>query len=343
MATEKKSPIYYVKFILKRWFIDAMGAMALGLFSSLIIGLIISQIAKIPHLEVLSKLTEVTAASSPVVGAAIGAAIAWGLKSKPLVMFSSAITGAIGYAAGGPVGAYIAAVVGAEIGGLIAGRTKIDIVLAPFVTIITGGFAGVLVGPGISSLMKSLGDFVNSATELSPIPMGIIVAVVVGLALTAPISSAALCIMIGINGIAAGAAVVGCCCQMIGFAVSSFRDNGVGGLISQGVGTSMLQFPNIMRKPAIWLAPTLASALLGPISTAVFRMTNTSLGAGMGTSGFVGQFGAFDAMSESFGIPQTIIFILIMHFVLPAAVTLGFDFVFRKIGLVKPGDMKINV
>ncbi len=330
-----------IKKLFKRYFIDAMSAMALGLFSSLIIGLIISQVAKIPHLEGLAKLTELLGASSPVIGSAIGAAVAWGLKGKPLVIFTSAVTGAIGYVAGGPVGAYVAAVVGAEIGGLVASKTKIDIIVTPAVTIISGGAVGLFVGPAISGMMSALGTFVNSATELTPIPMGIIVSVVVGLALTAPISSAALCIMIGIDGIAAGAAVVGCCCQMIGFGVASYRDNGFGGLISQGIGTSMLQVPNIMKKPQILIAPTLASAVLGPISTRVLGMTNTPTGAGMGTSGLVGQFGAFTAMVPERGLVVTIIEVVLMHFILPAALTLIFDLALRKLGWVKAGDMKL--
>ena len=335
-----------IKDIFKRYFIDAMSAMTLGLFASLIIGLIISQIARIPGLTSMqdsffAPIGAVTGASSPIIGSAIGVAIAWGLKTKPLVMFSSAITGAVGYTAGGPVGAYLGAVVGAEIGNLVAGKTKVDIIVTPITTIISGSIVGLLLGPYINDFMKLLGNFVNNATDLSPIPMGIIVAVVVGMVLTAPISSAALCIMIGIDGIAAGAAVVGCACQMIGFAVASFRDNGLGGLISQGLGTSMLQFPNIMRHPQIWIAPTLASAVLGPISTTLLKMTNTSLGAGMGTSGLVGQFGAFDAMAETYGFVKTLIMVLVMHFVLPAILTLAFDFVLRKIGLVKVGYMKL--
>ena len=224
-------------------------------------------------------------ASSPVVGAAIGVAIAQGLKSKPLVLFSCAVSGAYGYAVGGPVGAYIGAVFGAEIGGLFAGKTKVDIIVSPITTIVSGCAVAQLVGPGIQAMMNGLGAVINSATQLTPFPMGILVSVIVGMVLTAPISSAALCIMLDLNGLAAGAAVVGCCCQMVGFAVASFRENGWGGLISQGIGTSMLQFSNIMRHPQIWIAPTLASAVLGPVSTCLFRMTNTASGAGMGTSG----------------------------------------------------------
>ena len=327
----------------KRYFVDAMSAMALGLFSSLIIGLILSQLSQIPCLDFLTTFSDVVSASSPVVGSAIGAAIAWGLKAKPLVIFSSVVTGAIGYSLGGPVGAYVAALFGEEIGSLVAGKTKVDIVVTPIVTIVAGGAAGMFVGPPIQSFMNGFGALINTATNLSPVPMGILVAVLVGMALTAPISSAALCIMLGLDGLAAGAAVVGCSAQMIGFAVTSFRDNGWGGLISQGIGTSMLQFGNIMRKPAIWLAPTLAGAVLGPISTAVFGMTNTPSGAGMGTSGLVGQFGAFSAMSGSFDIWYTLLLVVLMHFVLPAILSLGFDFIFRKLGLVKDGDMKINI
>lgn len=329
-----------IKKILKRYFVDALGAMALGLFSSLIIGLIISQIAKIPGLGILNEIASVIK-SDPVVGAAIGAAVSWGLKVKPLTMFSSAAVGAVGYVAGGPVGAFIAALIGAELGNLLAGKTKMDIVITPLITLLTGGLIGIFVGPYLNRFMTAFGALINGATELHPIPMGIVVAVLVGLALTAPISSAALCIMIGLDGVAAGAACVGCCCQMIGFAVASWRDNGFGGFLSQGLGTSMLQFSNIVRRPAIWLAPTLASAVLGPVSAALLKMTNTPMGAGMGTSGLVGQFGAYDAMAGDVSIWVFLAEILVMHFLLPAALTLFFDAIFRKLGWVRKGDMRI--
>ena len=330
--------------IFRRYFIDAMSAMALGLFSSLIIATILNQLGRIPHLDVLSGLAStVTASGSVVTGAAIGAAVAWGLGHKPLVVFSSVTVGAIAYAAGGgPVGAYAAAVVGAEIGGLISGRTKLDIVLSPLLTIVPGGLVGIFIGPYLNQFMSAFGEFVNTTTEWAPFPMGIAVAVIVGMALTAPISSAALCISIGISGLAAGAAAVGCSAQMIGFAVASYRDNGFGGFLSQGVGTSMLQFGNIMRRPQIWIAPTLASAILGPVSTCLFKMTNTSVGAGMGTSGLVGQFGAIEAMSGSVSPILLGVEIVLMHFLLPAVLTLSFDFVLRKAGWIKPGDMAIH-
>ncbi len=319
-----------------------MSAMALGLFSSLIVGLIIGQLSKIPYLGFLSKFTEVLSASSPVVGGAIGAAVAYGLKSRPLVIFSCIAVGAYGYSIGGPVGAFAAATVANEVGSLVAGKTKLDIVITPIVTIVSGGIVGMFVGPYLSQFMTWLGSVINAATQLHPFPMGIAVATLVGLALTAPISSAALCIMLGIDGIAAGAAAVGCAAQMVGFAVTSFKANGVGGLLSQGLGTSMLQFGNIMKRPQILLAPTLAGAILGPISTCVFKMTNTATGAGMGTSGLVGQFGAFSAMSESFSAAQTILLILLMHIVAPAVLSLLFHLLFKKVGLVKDEYLKLE-
>ncbi len=324
-----------IKKYFKRYFVDAMSFMALGLFSSLIVGLIISQLSKIPHLEILATFSEVLSASSPVVGAAIGAAIAYGLKSKPLVIFSCIAVGAFGYQLGGPVGAYISSLVANEIASLVAGKTKIDIVVTPLVTIITGGFVSTFAGPVLSDMMTGLGDLINSATQLHPFPMGISVSVIVGLVLTAPISSAALCIMLGLEGVAAGAAAVGCCAQMVGFAVTSFKVNGVGGLISQGLGTSMLQFGNIMKHPQIILAPTLAGAVLGPVSTCLLKMTNTPSGAGMGTSGLVGQFGAYSAMAAELGQLETVIVIAVMHFIAPAILSLLFHWIFKKIGLVK--------
>ena len=339
MEQNRSKAAVFLKKAFQRYFIDAMGAMALGLFSSLIIGLILSQLSKFSFLAFLAPYASMVSASSPVVGAAIGVAIAHGLKAKPLVLFSCAVTGAYGYAVGGPVGAYIGAVFGAEIGGLLAGKTKVDIIVSPITTIVSGCVVAQLVGPGIQAMMNGLGAVINSATQLTPLPMGILVSVIVGMALTAPISSAALCIMLDLSGLAAGAAVVGCCCQMVGFAVASFRENGWGGLISQGIGTPMLQFSNIMRHPQIWIAPTLSAAVLGPVSTCVFQMTNTASGAGMGTSGLVGQFGAFAAMG---GGAQVWLQVLLLHFLLPAVLTFLFDFLLRRAGLVKEGYMKIG-
>lgn len=327
----------------RRYFVDAMSYMALGLFSSLIIGLILSQLAAIPFLSFLSRFAALVSASSPVVGSAIGVAIAYGLKAKPLVIFSSAVSGAVGYSLGGPVGAFLSAVIGAEIASLYAGKTPVDIVLVPAGTIIAGGFAAILTGPAIMSFMNALGGVINRATELNPLPMGVMVSALMGLALTAPISSAAISISLGLEGLAAGAACAGCCAQMIGFAVQSYPDNGFGGLVSQGLGTSMLQFGNIMRKPIIWLPPTLASAVLGPISTVLVKMPNNSLGGGMGTSGLVGQFGAWASMKEGFGALESVLLILTMHILLPALLTLLISLLFRRLNWIKPGDMKLNL
>jgi uncharacterized membrane protein len=232
----------------------------------------------------------------------------------------------------------VAAVVGAEFGKMVSKETKVDILVTPAVTIITGVLAGMLIGPGISSLMTGLGKWIMWATELHPIPMGIFVSMLMGMVLTLPISSAALAIMLGLGGLAAGAATVGCSTQMVGFAVASYRENGWGGLISQGLGTSMLQMPNIVKNPLIWVPPTLASAVLGPFATTVFRMENVPIGAGMGTSGLVGQFGTVEAMGAS---PAVFVKMLVLHIVAPAIITLLFSGYMRRKGWIKEGDMRL--
>ena len=342
----------WLKKAYQRYILDAMSSMALGLFSSLIIGLILSQLAMIPLLKFLAPFGEIVSASSPVVGAAIGVAIGYGLKVAPLAIFASAATGALGYNLGGPVGAYFAAVVGAELGGLVAGKTKVDILVVPIVTIASGCLIGAWSAPGINRAVAWLQAFLEHATKLQPIPMGIIVSVVFGLALTAPISSAALAAMIftvpegGTMGeglaLAAGAATVGCCAQMVGFAVSSFRENRVAGLVAQGLGTSMLQVGNILRRPAILIPPTLASAILGPIATTLLPMQNASAAAGMGTSGLVGQFGTWAAMSDQ-GVGNVLIKMALLHFLLPAAISLATSEFMRKKGWIRPGDMQLNL
>ena len=342
--TQRKTFVQWLKWAGNRYFIQAMSSMALGLFSSLIIGLILSQLSKVSFLSWLAPFAEMVSASSPVVGAAIGVAVAHGLAAKPLTLFSSAVTGAIGYSLGGPVGAFLAAVVGAEVGGLVAGRTPVDIVLVPIVTIVSGGLTGTLPGPPVSALMMGLGSLINRATALAPVPMGIVVSTVMGLALTAPISSAAIAISLGLDGLAAGAAAVGCSAQMIGFAVASYRENKLGGLVAQGVGTSMLQFGNICRRPQILIPPTLTAALLGPLSTAVFGMVNNAMGAGMGTSGLVGQFGAYSAMTAAGFSPLTTLgLILLMHILLPAALSLLISEGLRKLGWIRLGDQKLSL
>lgn len=332
-----------IKKLFQKYIVDALSHMAMGLFCSLILGLIIGQIAKIPGLDFLTFIAESLSATSPLVGACIGLAIAYGMSCAPLVMISSAIVGALGYKFGGPVGSYIAVIIGAELGQLISKKTPVDIILTPLVTIVAGGlFAKYCCSP-INDFMLYLGDVINRATTLSPFLTGIAVSVIVGCVLTLPISSAAICIMLGIDGLAAGAATVGCCAQMIGFAVISWKDNGIGGFISQGLGTSMLQIGNIARKPVIWLAPTLTAAILGPVSTVWLKMTNNALGAGMGTSGLVGPLAAYTTMSEA-GMASggLIVKIVCLYFIAPALISLGIHVIMKRFGWVKPGDMKLG-
>ena len=341
-------------YIYKRYLLDALSAMGQGLFASLIIGLILSQLGRIPGLGFLSQFTTdafISGKATPVVGAAIGVAIAYGLKVHPLCMFACAAAGAIGYTQGGPVGAYLAAVFASEAGGRVAGKTRVDIIVIPAATIIVGGLVSMICAPGINRVMAALREFIDWATLLSPIPMGIIVSVVVGLALTAPISSAALCAMIftvpegetaGLGlMLAAGAATAGCCAQMVGFAVTSFRENGWGGLISQGLGTSMIQISNILKRPAILLPPTLASAITGLLCTTLFQMKNLGSAAGMGTSGLVGQIGTWAVMSAETPAVTLIVNMALTQLILPAALSLVFYLALRCMGWIREGDMKL--
>ena len=332
-----------IRQLFRKYVVKALSHMAQGLFCSLILGLIIGQFAKIPGLDFLNFISEALSASSPLVGACIGLAIAYGLSCAPLVMISSAITGALGYQFGGPVGAYLAVIVGEELGELVSRKTPVDIIITPLVTIVAGGLFAKFCCSPINDFMLYLGEVINKATMLSPFMMGIAVSVLVGCALTLPISSVAICVMLGIDGLAAGAATVGCCAQMVGFAVISYRDNGMGGLLSQGLGTSMLQIGNIARKPIIWLAPTLTSAILGPVSTVWLQMTNNALGAGMGTSGLVGPLATFATMTEAGAAagPLTIK-IICLYFLAPALISLGIHMLMKKAGWVKAGDMKLE-
>lgn len=332
-----------LKDLFKKYIVDALSHMAFGLFCSLILGLIIGQIAKIPGLDFLSFISEALSAKSPLVGACIGLAIAYGLSCAPLVIISSAVVGAFGYQFGGPVGAYMSVIVASGVGMLISKRTPVDIILTPFVTIVIGAMIAKYCCSPINDFMLYLGSLINEATKLNPFLMGITVSVLVGCALTLPISSVALCVMLGIDGLAAGAATVGCCAQMIGFAVMSYKDNGIGGFISLGLGTSMLQIGNIVRKPIIWLAPTITAAILGPVSTVLLKMTNSSLGAGMGTSGLVGPLAVFANMTETGASSSMLIVkIVCLYFVAPALIAFGIHLLMVKIGLVKPGDLKLS-
>ena len=345
-----------MKKILNHIFIDGLSGMALGLFSTLIIGTIIGQIGTLVGNEIGTYLIAISSVAKTVTGAGIGVGVAAKFKQGPLVTVSAAVAGMIGAfpalgmesfalgKAGEPLGAFVAALIGIECGRLVAGRTKIDIILTPLVSICTGAAAGFIVGPPISNFMKWLGNLVNINVEASPILGGIAVSVLMGMILTLPISSAALGVSMGLTGLAAGAATIGCCCQMVGVAVASYRENKFGGFIAQGIGTSMLQVPNILRRPLIWLPPIISSAILGPIASAVLHMVSTPIGSGMGSAGFVGQIAAYGAMLETgMSSKVALIQIIIMHFVLPAVVTLIFSEGMRKAGWIKDGDMKLEV
>lgn len=345
-----------MKKILNHIFIDGLSGMALGLFSTLIIGTIIGQIGTLVGNEIGTYLIAISSVAKTVTGAGIGVGVAAKFKQGPLVTVSAAVAGMIGAfpalgmesfalgKAGEPLGAFVAALIGIECGRLVAGRTKIDIILTPLVSICTGAAAGFIVGPPISNFMKWLGNLVNINVEASPILGGIAVSVLMGMILTLPISSAALGVSMVLTGLAAGAATIGCCCQMVGFAVASYRENKFGGFIAQGIGTSMLQVPNILRRPLIWLPPIISSAILGPIASAVLHMVSTPIGSGMGSAGFVGQIAAYGAMLETgMSSKVALIQIIIMHFVLPAVVTLIFSEGMRKAGWIKDGDMKLEV
>ena len=335
-----------LKAYLKKYFIDAMGAMALGLFASLLIGTIFSTLGKYTGVELFSEINKFASAAS---GMAIGVAIAYSMKAHPLVIFSSATVGYAAYSLGtvigettvtaGPAGSFVAVIVAVEIGMLVSKKTRVDILVTPTVTILSGVLVAKLVCPGIAYAMYYLGEFVNTATTYQPLLMGIVIAVVVGIVLTLPISSAALCAMISIGGIAGGAAAVGCCCQMVGFAACSFRENKWGGVVSQGLGTSMLQMGNICRNPRIWIAPTLASAIYGPLSTMIFKLECTGVSAGMGTCGLVGPIGIVSATGTE---AMTWIGIALLCIVLPAVLSIVFTEIFRKIGWIREGDMKLE-
>ncbi|MCK9287536.1 MAG: PTS sugar transporter subunit IIC [Sphaerochaetaceae bacterium] len=331
---------------ISQYIVRILDGMARGLFASLIIGLIIKQIGTYAHIDLLVRFGQT---AQYLLGPAIGVGVALSVGCSPLGVFASAVTGAIGagtlvwegavltgFSIGEPVGALLAALAGAEASRLIAGRTKVDIILVPFVTILIGGLVGVFLAPVVAAMMRAIGAFINTLTTLYPLPMGILVSVVVGMVLTLPISSAAICISLGISGLAAGAATVGCCSQMVGFAVASWKDNKVGGLISQGLGTSMLQMPNIVKNWKIWIPPTLTAALLGPLSTLVFKMENNAAGAGMGTSGLVGQFNTLAVMG-----PSAWWKILVLHVALPAVLTALIAAIMRSRGWIKLGDMKL--
>ena len=350
-----------LKKALDRIFIEGLSAMAQGLFATLIIGTIIQQVGTLLGGSVGGMIYVIGKVAASLTGAGIGVAVAYKFKEPPLVVVSAATAGMVGafasnllagtvlvegtmvYAGPGePLGAFIAAYVGIFFGHLVAGKTKVDILVTPIVAIGSGAAVGLLLGPPISGFMAWLGSLINWGTEQQPFLMGIIVSVLMGMILTLPISSAALGIILNLSGLAAGAETVGCCCNMVGFAVASYRENKIGGLLAQGIGTSMLQVPNIVRKPVIWLPAILSSAVLGPVGTMVLHMTSNATGSGMGTAGLVGQIMTWQTMIQTEPGMVVLIKILLIQIILPAIVTLGISEFMRKKQWIKFGDMKLE-
>ena len=348
--------------IFDRIFIDGLSGMAQGLFATLIIGTIIQQIGTLIGGSIGDMIFVIGKVAASLTGAGIGIGVAYKFGCSQLVVVSSATAGMVGafaskllagtvlvegtmvYAGPGePLGAFLAAYIGIELGQLVTGKTKIDILATPLVTIGAGSLVGLILGPPITGFMTWLGSLINWGTEQQPFIMGIVVSVLMGMILTLPISSAALGIILNLSGLAAGAATVGCCCNMVGFAVASYRENKVGGLLAQGIGTSMLQVPNIVRKPVIWLPAILSSAILGPVGTMLLHMTSNATGSGMGTAGLVGQIMTWQTMIATEAPMVVLIKILVIQIVLPAIVTLAISEFMRKKEWIKYGDMKLDL
>ncbi len=341
-----------VRISLKRYGIDAMSAMAQGLFASLLIGTIISTLGNQFNIEILKTIGDFAMKSA---GVAMAVSIGYALKSPPLVLFSLATVGAAANSlggAGGPLAVLIIAILSAEIGKLVSKETKVDIIVTPAVTIVFGVALSILIAPYIGIAASSIGNAIMWATELQPFLMGSIVALLVGMALTLPISSAAICAALSLTGLAGGAAVAGCCAQMIGFAVASFKENKVGGLISQGIGTSMLQMGNIIKNWKIWIPACVASIVTGPIATCIFKlkMNGPAISSGMGTCGLVGPIGVYSGWISdiSNGLKQTItmmdwVGLVLICLIIPAIVAWIVNILLRKLSWIKPDDMKLDV
>ena len=350
-----------IEISLKRYGIDALGAMAQGLFCSLLIGTIINTFGQQFHITYLMAPIATVAGveytigglASAMSGPAMAVAIGYALKCPPLVLFSLITVGFAANAlggAGGPLSVLFIAIIASECGKAISKETKIDILVTPLVTIFVGVILSALIAPALGKAAMWVGNVIMWATDLQPFLMGILVSVLVGIALTLPISSAAICAALGLTGLAGGAAVAGCCAQMVGFAVISFKENGVGGLISQGIGTSMLQMGNIIKNPKVWIAPIVTSAITGPIATCVFhlQMNGAAVSSGMGTCGLVGQIGVYTGWINDIasGVKTSItamdwIGLVLISFVLPAILSLLIHAFVKKQGWVKDGDLKL--
>lgn len=350
-----------IRKLLDKIFIEGLSGMAQGLFATLIVGTIIQQIGTLVGGNAGDMIFAAGKVAASLTGVGIGIGVAYRYKESQLVVVSAATAGMVGAFAsqllagtvlaggtmvysgpGEPLGAFIAAYVGIKLGHLVSGRTKIDILVTPIVTIGAGSAVGLLLGPPISSFMTGLGAVINWGTEQQPFLMGIVVSVLMGMILTLPISSAALGVILNLSGLAAGAATIGCCCNMVGFAVASYRENKVGGLLAQGIGTSMLQVPNIVRKPVIWLPAILSSAILGPVGTMLLHMTSNATGSGMGTAGLVGPIMTWQTMIQTEAGGVVLAKILTVQIILPALVTLAVSEFMRKKGWIRFGDMKLD-
>lgn len=339
-------------FSVKRYGIDALGAMAQGLFASLLIGTIISTLGEQLNVAIL---IEIGTYAKNATGPAMAVSIGYALQSPPLVLFSLvAVGGAANQlgGAGGPLAVFFASVLAAEVGKIVSKETKIDIIVTPFVTIAIGVLFSIGCAPAIGAAASSIGAAIMWATELQPFFMGIVVSVLVGIALTLPISSAAICAALNLTGLAGGAAVAGCCAQMVGFAVMSFRENKWGGLAAQGLGTSMLQMGNIVRNPRIWIPPTIAAAICGPIATCIFQlqMNGAAIASGMGTCGLVGQIGVYTGWITDInnGVKTAITTwdwtgLILISFILPAVITYFLSLYFRKKQWIRPNDLKLDL
>lgn len=360
-----------IVFSAKRYGIDALGAMAQGLFCSLLIGTILNTLGTQLHIELLTRVVATIGTGESTIsytvggmamamsGSAMAVAIGYALQAPPLVLFSLITAGfsanALG-GAGGPLAVFFVAILAAECGKAVSKETKVDILVTPMATILVGVGLSALIAPPIGAVASAFGDLIMEATRLQPLLMGVLVSVLVGIALTLPISSAAICSVLGLTGLAGGAAVAGCCAQMVGFAVMSFRENRWGGLVSQGIGTSMLQMPNIVKNPRIWIPPTLASAITGPMATCLFKleMNGAPINSGMGTCGLCGQIGVWTgwlspvesavAQGAAAIIPTAFdwLGLILISFVLPAVLSWGFCEILRRIGWIREGDLTLT-
>ncbi|GGI40445.1 PTS transporter subunit IIC [Mammaliicoccus stepanovicii] len=330
-----------VKSFFSRTIIDGLSYMALGLFSTLIVGLIIETLGHTLNTYFdTSVMIEIGKLAQKMTGAGVGVAVSYGLGASPLVIFTTAVTGMYGYEQGGAVGSYLASVFASEIGRIYSGKTKIDIILSPILTLLVGTCIAIFVAPFIDALMKALGSWIQISTEQQPIIMGMFVSGLVGLTLSSPVSSAALALMLGLSGTAAAAATIGGCCHMVGFAVTSYKDNGISGVIAHGIGTSKLQIPNYLKQPFILIPPVVASIVVAPIMTVFWPMENNAAGAGMGPSGFVGQIMTIKTMGSSTEVWLQILF---FHFLLPAVVCLFVYSILKKYHVIKDGQQTLMI